>query len=216
MANKSTANEPERGQEEQEEETSAQCQIVLYRKRGPFRRWKSIARKRPKEMPVNVYIPIIEWEFFYLEKKFRLKYSEDEKFATNCSLFAFKMVYQLGNKDRAPQRKLRSKNRRIKQKVSKYVGENTQLLASENITSTSTPVTHHDASCFMDEEHNEFLSRITSDEWEMADKVFWATCYPDVSSFVSTSSLATVQNQAGMNVVTSTLDIIVTMQLPFH
>ncbi|KAD4179791.1 hypothetical protein E3N88_28382 [Mikania micrantha] len=46
MANESKTNEVEGGQEEQEEETSAQ---------------------------VNVYIPIIEWEFLSVEKKFRLK-----------------------------------------------------------------------------------------------------------------------------------------------
>ncbi|KAL8192048.1 hypothetical protein R6Q57_028169 [Mikania cordata] len=94
--------------------------------------------------------------------------------------------------------------------VSKYVGENTQLLAIENVsstTSTSIPITDHDASCIMEEEDNEFLSRITTDEWEMADKAFWATCYPDVSSVVSTSSSAIVPNEARMNIVTSIQDL---------
>ncbi|KAD5803278.1 hypothetical protein E3N88_14638 [Mikania micrantha] len=94
--------------------------------------------------------------------------------------------------------------------VSKYVVENTQLLAIENVsstTSTSIHVIDHDASCIMEEEDNEFLSKITTDEWEMADKAFWAACYPDVSSVVSTSSSAIVPNEAGMNIVTSIQDL---------
>ncbi|KAL8224713.1 hypothetical protein R6Q57_017270 [Mikania cordata] len=93
--------------------------------------------------------------------------------------------------------------------VSKYVGENTQLLAIENVsstTSTSIPITDHDASCIMEEE-DKFFSRITTDEWEMADKALWATCYPNVSSVVSTSSSAIVPNEAGINIVSSTQDL---------
>ncbi|KAL8246469.1 hypothetical protein R6Q59_007685 [Mikania micrantha] len=94
--------------------------------------------------------------------------------------------------------------------VSKYVGENMQLLANESITSTtstSTPVMNHDVSCIMDEEDKEFLLRIATDEWKMADEAFWATCYSYVSTVVSTSSSVTIQNQAGMNIVTPTQDL---------
>ncbi|KAD4585379.1 hypothetical protein E3N88_22980 [Mikania micrantha] len=50
--------EDEREQKDQEEESQPSGQIIPYRRRGPFRRWKSIARRRPEEMPKSVYFPV--------------------------------------------------------------------------------------------------------------------------------------------------------------
>ncbi|KAD4586272.1 hypothetical protein E3N88_23873 [Mikania micrantha] len=60
--------------EEQEEDSQPLGQIIPYRRRGPFRRWKSIARRRPKEMPKSVYFLVVEWSYSSLENKFVLKY----------------------------------------------------------------------------------------------------------------------------------------------
>ncbi|KAD7477805.1 hypothetical protein E3N88_00941 [Mikania micrantha] len=67
--------EDEREQEEQEEERQPLGQTIPYKKHEPFKRRKTVARrKRHEEIPKSVYFFVAEWSYSSLEKKIVLKY----------------------------------------------------------------------------------------------------------------------------------------------
>ncbi|KAD1111711.1 hypothetical protein E3N88_43283 [Mikania micrantha] len=65
----------EREQEQPQGSTSS-CQIVPFKRRGPFIRRKTAARRRHDETPINVYFPIVEWSYLSMEKIFVLKFCD--------------------------------------------------------------------------------------------------------------------------------------------
>ncbi|XP_021995557.1 uncharacterized protein LOC110892715 [Helianthus annuus] len=92
--------------------------------------------------------------------------------------------------------------------ASKYIGENVTSVAEDNITSTIGTSTHPIEETTEDIEADDaaFISRITTDEWEMAEEALWGPRVSSVST-ITTISSAIVSTDDELNSATSTREV---------
>ncbi|MFS7973523.1 hypothetical protein Hanom_Chr09g00857541 [Helianthus anomalus] len=92
--------------------------------------------------------------------------------------------------------------------TSKYIGENVTLVTKDNIISTIGTSTHPTEETIEDIEADDtaFISRITIDEWEMAEEALWGARVSSVST-ITTISSAIVSTDDELNSATSTREV---------